>query len=97
MSRLMKAVILGLGMLAVVTSVAVNAYFTLQSRPVPQCQEDHVLLGTGDFDEGRWTSYECGPAADDFAPFSDIQLQACGEGWYHTLAALDEALIRLER
>ena len=35
---------------------------------MPQCQEDQVLLGTGDFNEGRWSSYECGPAADDFAP-----------------------------
>ncbi len=63
---------------------------------IPQCQEDQVLLGTGDFQRGRWTRYECGPAADDFAPFSDIQLQACGEGWYQTMGALKEALVRLE-
>ena len=81
----------------VIILVAITYQVEYVGVQLPQCQEDQVLLGTGSFSRGRWTSYECGPAADDFAPFSDIKLQACGEGWYHTLAALDEALIRLER
>ena len=33
---------------------------------IPACQEDAVLLGTGSFERGRWTSYVCGPAVDDY-------------------------------
>lgn len=33
---------------------------------VPQCAEDAVLIGAGDFNDGRWERYECGPAVDDF-------------------------------
>ncbi|KKN47711.1 hypothetical protein LCGC14_0660340 [marine sediment metagenome] len=35
-------------------------------RPVPRCQEDVVIIGHGDFERGRWTSYACGPAVDDY-------------------------------
>ena len=35
-------------------------------RQVPQCVEDAVLIGKGDFENGRWTGYECGPAVDDY-------------------------------
>jgi len=35
-------------------------------RVVPACQEDEVIVGTGDFVAGRWTGYRCGPALDDF-------------------------------
>lgn len=40
---------------------------TFNLRPVPQCEEDQVLIGTGEFTGGRWSSYRCGPAVDDFA------------------------------
>ena len=33
---------------------------------VPACQEDSVLVGAGQFENGRWDWYECGPAVDDF-------------------------------
>ena len=35
-------------------------------RPVPRCFEDSVLIGTGQFSQGRWTHYVCGPAVDDY-------------------------------
>jgi hypothetical protein len=35
-------------------------------RPVPSCYEDQVLVGTGDFEDGRWDAYWCGPAVDDY-------------------------------
>ena len=35
-------------------------------RSIPQCHEDVVLVGVGDFENGRWSSYACGPAVDDF-------------------------------
>ncbi len=34
--------------------------------PIPQCAEDVVLVGGGDFDDGRWQWYECGPALDSY-------------------------------
>lgn len=33
---------------------------------LPQCAEDVVLVGVGDFENGRWSSYVCGPAVDDY-------------------------------
>lgn len=103
MNRGMRSFVrgLGYGLLLVLCVAALigtaNLVIEAISTEMPRCQEDQVLIGVGQFENGYWDSYECGPAADDFAPFSDIQLQACGEAWYHTLAALDEALIRLER
>lgn len=35
---------------------------------LPECQEDSVLIGVGDFERGRWSDYECGPAVDDYLP-----------------------------
>lgn len=34
-------------------------------RAVPRCEEDAVLVGTGQFEDGRWSAYTCGPAAGD--------------------------------
>jgi hypothetical protein len=33
---------------------------------IPACQEDAVIVGQGDFVEGYWTEYVCGPSLDDF-------------------------------
>ena len=33
---------------------------------IPQCHEDVVLVGVGQFENGRWDSYICGPAVDDY-------------------------------
>ena len=38
---------------------------------IPQCYEDVVLVGIGDFENGRWDSYICGPAVDDFEGYYD--------------------------
>jgi hypothetical protein len=32
---------------------------------IPVCEEDAVLVGAGDFIDGTWSRYECGPAVDD--------------------------------
>ncbi len=34
--------------------------------PLPHCPEDAVIVGTGQFHNGTWTAYRCGPARDDF-------------------------------
>ena len=39
---------------------------------IPQCPEDAVIVGNGEFDNGLWDWYSCGPALDDFAQDADI-------------------------
>lgn len=36
------------------------------TREVPACAEDVVLVGQGDFVDGYWSEYVCGPAVDDY-------------------------------
>ena len=38
----------------------------MDPEPMPRCVEDVVIVGTGDFENGRWDAYTCGPAADDY-------------------------------
>lgn len=33
---------------------------------VPACHEDSTIIGSGQFARGRWTTYTCGPAVDDY-------------------------------
>lgn len=33
---------------------------------LPDCPEDSVLVGVGNFQSGHWDTYTCGPARDDF-------------------------------
>ena len=35
---------------------------------IPECPEDAVLVGQGQFDNGTWYYYKCGPAVDDYPP-----------------------------
>lgn len=39
---------------------------TSSSTSLPTCAEDVVLVGIGDFVNGRWEAYVCGPARDDY-------------------------------
>lgn len=41
-------------------------YQWAEGHRIPECPEDSLLLGTGDFGPGGWDYYECGPAVDDF-------------------------------
>ena len=61
MNKLLKALFLILIIAALVRSSIKLDYY----RVIPQCQEDAVLVGVGDFENGRWTRYVCGPALDD--------------------------------
>ncbi len=53
---------------SVIVTLFVFGAFTLIDNlvSVPQCHEDVVLVGVGDFENGRWDSYICGPAVDDY-------------------------------
>lgn len=33
---------------------------------IPRCYEDVSIIGTGQFESGRWSTYACGPAVDDY-------------------------------
>lgn len=57
--------------LAEAFTLGVIATWAGGGRQMPVCQEDAILLGTGQFERGRWSSYVCGPAIDDIAP--DLQ------------------------
>lgn len=37
------------------------------NQQVPDCSEDTVFLGAGDYEDGRWDYLICGPAVDDYA------------------------------
>jgi hypothetical protein len=50
---------------ALVALVVWVATLTLAPQ-MPRCPEDAVLVGVGDFSNGTWQGYECGPALDDF-------------------------------
>ena len=56
--RLVLGVAIGLAIMMAATWITTHRY-------VSYCAEDVVLVGQGDFERGRWNSYECGPAVDD--------------------------------
>jgi|GEM_PF-5413948 len=35
---------------------------------LPRCVEDAVIIGSGDFVDGLWSTYICGPSVDDYTP-----------------------------
>jgi hypothetical protein len=49
-----------------VVGLTVGMLQRTKMREIPRCNEDVVLVGTGNFSNGMWTSYTCGPAVDDF-------------------------------
>jgi hypothetical protein len=48
-----------------VLAVGIGSVIPASPPYIPACPEDAVLIGEGDFVAGRWSSYVCGPAADD--------------------------------
>lgn len=45
---------------------------------VPKCPEDSMIVGQGDFHDGRWERYTCGPAADSVVTSPDgVDSWAC--------------------
>ena len=56
----------GLLMFALGTATAQSIPTTASLAPViPACPEDAVIVGEGNFVNGRWDSYTCGHAMDD--------------------------------
>lgn len=47
--------------------LACAAIILIETPVIPVCEEDQVLMGTGEFKNGQWSQYTCGPAVDDYA------------------------------
>jgi hypothetical protein len=57
-------------LLIVVLAILVGYLYAVQCRDtIPRCAEDVVVVGVGQFDDGLWTQYVCGPALDDFGVY----------------------------
>ena len=59
-------VVLVFGLLFMLFSPLLGMGINMAKNPFPRCQEDAVIIGQGDFDDGRWEYYTCGPALDDY-------------------------------
>ena len=56
-------------------------------RPIPQCQEDEIVTGTGDFQSsGYWDSYVC-TNLDDFVDFVNREREGGASSLGATLGA----------
>jgi hypothetical protein len=58
-----------LGVLLLVLWLSLGAwllYDAAQTPAIERCAEDVVLVGTGDYEDGRYDRYVCGPAMDDY-------------------------------
>lgn len=43
--------------------------FTMSiNNEMPRCPEDAVLIGAGNFEDGRWDYLLCGPPKDNYTP-----------------------------
>jgi len=64
-TRVLKSILYVLIVL-IIAGLLTGLVYTSTSRPVDPCYEDSVLVGEGQFENGRWTFYVCGPSIDDF-------------------------------
>jgi hypothetical protein len=56
-----------LAVIALVAGVAVGIWTDRAINPLPpRCPEDSVLIGRGNFSDGRWDLLVCGPARDSY-------------------------------
>ena len=44
----------------------IEYYKWAEGHRIPECQEDAVLIGAGQFEHGVWDYYQCGPSVDDY-------------------------------
>ena len=54
-------------LLAILVTFAIFALVRDGTPTVPACVEDSVIVGFGEYENGYWTHYSCGPAVDDYA------------------------------
>lgn len=52
-------------LLVLFTMFCLFGLLLLRIEQLPHCEEDQVLVGAGNFTDGHWTSYVCGPALDN--------------------------------
>ena len=68
MTRSQALAVIAVFAIAIYAATARIASLWQYVRTIPRCQEDAMLIGTGQFEGGAWTAYECGPAVDDYLP-----------------------------
>ena len=65
-ASIVMCVIIAIALLCGVALYYAETHTDLRLYHMPECAEDVVLVGVGDYVDGRWTAYVCGPAVDDF-------------------------------
>lgn len=53
-------------LIASLAIITILGMLLVSKANLPTCPEDAVLVGTGQFESGRWEHYECGPAVDNY-------------------------------
>lgn len=48
-----------IGLALVIAIRNVDVVVNVKVSEIPRCVEDEMIRGTGDFEDGRWTRYEC--------------------------------------
>ena len=64
----MRRIILTIAATFAIATAGASSLMLTREDIIPKCPEDAVLIGTGNFEDGRWDRYTCGPAVDDFDP-----------------------------
>lgn len=59
-------ILLYVGTIALVVFTWSEAISDVANSTFPRCQEDAVILGQGEFNDGRYEFYICGPSVDDY-------------------------------
>lgn len=53
------SIIVGLMVFFIVFSTGMLTLVVTHNHSAPKCQEDDVIVGTGNFSNGYWDSYKC--------------------------------------
>lgn len=54
-----------IALVGIVGAIIVGSIVASPVVTIPQCVEDAVIVGAGDYVDGRWSEYVCGPSVDD--------------------------------
>lgn len=57
--------LVGLLLIGLLVTTVAGMSDDLANFELPRCQEDQVLVGEGNFEDGYWEGYVCGPTLDD--------------------------------
>ncbi len=62
-----RQVVSSLSLIIIALVFLLTLSIALRLNPtLPRCYEDAVLVGAGQFENGQWDNYICGPSFDDY-------------------------------